>query len=264
MLGFLCAAFTQACFEVLVSGAVRWAVRKTHLEARHDRALRFLERKRFRRPEDSLSEKQITARKVVKAVDEEVMSEQLKGRLERELGHWGLIRSEWDSTLGTPMTLEWKKFFVRLGTMFTEAVVPSLNEMYDRSNVACFAVLPFPRHKKDCGVESLQGALEECLGSQPVFREFITSGMLDKKIQPQWLKQLKSGEGILVLQPMATNDQYLAHALAYIGDCSMGNIVGIVTLIDASGRSASSRNQTPPERVLVQLSLGQREEESER
>lgn len=79
--------------------------------------------------------------------------------------------------------------------------------------------------------------------------------MLDRKIGAEWLGKLKEGERILIIQPVAANDDYLDRTLEYISRCSLGTVHGVVTLVDGSGRPPSRRSQAPHERVLVELDL---------
>jgi len=244
-----------ALFELLVTTAVRWAVRKMHVVRTHERILRRLEQAKFRPPKDALTLKEIINHNIISSVDSDIISSQITKRIQEGLARWGLIRRQWDPALRTPLALEWKQFFVRLDSVLSEAVVPSLNKKYKGTNVVCFAILPFPRDKKHKPAESFQQAFEECLGSQAIHREFVTTAILERKVAPQWLIQLREAEKILVLQPMGMNDHHLEKTLELISDCSVGHTHEVITILDGSGRPMDRRSKSPPERVLVELNL---------
>ncbi len=244
-----------ALFELLVTTAARWVVRKMHAEGVHEPVLRWLERAKFRRPKDALTMKEIIDHKIISAVDPEVISSEVTERIERGLANWGLIVREWDKVLRTPLKFWWKQFFVRLGSTFSEFILPNLNRQYADINVACFVVLPFPRDKKHKPIESFQQAFEACLGSQTIHQEYISTSMLDRKVAPQWLSRLGERERILVLQPMAINDQYLQNTLELINECCIGSVHEVITILDGSGRPMGSRSENPRERVLFKLNL---------
>jgi len=253
--GVMGAIIAKVLFEILVSGIIRWIVRRIHIDGPYDRVLRWLEGKKSRPPADALTQKEILSLQIIKAVDSTVVSEDIRQRIIREFAHCGLVRRKWDQDLSRPLKFEWKKFFVQSRSTLAEHVVPKINPLYDSAGITCFAILPFPRRRKNTPTESFENAFENCLGSQSMRREFITSGMLDRKMGAEWLGQLKEGERILVIQPMAANDDYLERTLDYIKKCSMGTVHEVITLVDGSGRSTSRRSQNPPERVLVELDL---------
>jgi len=255
MIDRIIVAIAAALFEILVSATIRWVARKMHITRPHDRALRWLEDKRFRPPPDALTEKEIIVNRIVKSVDSRVIPDDVRKRIQGRLAHWGLIRRQWDHDLSTPLALDWKKCFVRLGSLLAEIVVPRLNAEYTDANIACFAILPFPRGRKHRPTEAFEQAFERCLGARPICREFLTPGILERKIAPVWISQLGDAEKILVLQPVAMDDDYLQRALEYIKGCSVGSVHEVVTLLDGSGRSVGRRSMTPPERVLMELDL---------
>lgn len=136
-----------ALFEVLVHAIVRRVVRLLHIDGPHDRVLRWLEGKRFRPPADALTQKEILALGIVKSVDSTAITEDVKRRIVKELGYWGLLRREWDRDLSTPLKFDWKKFFVQSRSTLAEHIVPKINPLYDSANIACFVLLPFPRKR---------------------------------------------------------------------------------------------------------------------
>jgi hypothetical protein len=98
----------------------------------------------------------------------------------------------------------------------------------------------------------------EQLDTTSITIEWFASGIIEGKIQPQWLRYLKEGQNILILQPMALNDDYIQRTIDYVRSVSSGTVVGIVTIIDGSGRSIDRRSQDPPEKVLIELDLNKK------
>lgn len=246
---------TEVLFAFLVNVAVRWAMSRMHLEHLHDRMLRWLERLSFRPTQNSLTTKEIVSKEIIASVDTKVISPPIRKRIQEELGHWGLIVNGWDKILGTKLSLDWKQFFVRLAPLLKETVVPNLNLEYDNKNIACFVTLPFPRTKKHQPIGDFLSAFEECLGSRTIHRESIAPAMLERHIRPEWLSRLKKDERILVLQPMAADDDYLERILAFIRKFSMGTVEAVITVIDASRRPENKRSESPPERILLDFDM---------
>ncbi len=243
--------------RLIASSFVRWVVSKIRIKAYYYQFSEWLEKKKFRVPVDALTHKKIINHKVIKAVDSAVISDPVRRDIERKLGDWCLIRREWDSDLSTPLTFKWKEFFQRSDRTLAERVAPSLAELYQERNIACFVILPFPRDKKHKPLESFQRALEERLGSREIKREWLAPAILDGKIPLQWTSRVRQGEGILILQPMAMNDQYIEKVVTYINENSMGSIIEVVTVVDGSARGINGRSKSPPERILIELDLHQ-------
>lgn len=253
--GLILSALLAALFEILLSPIIRWLVRRTHIQGFHERLLRRLEPRRFRRPMDTFTTKEIIQHRVVRSVDSAVVSEEARQRIVEDLGRWGLIKKCRDFVLGTPVTFEWKKFFIYLAPILDELVVPKLAELYKQENVACFAILPYPRDKKSKPTADFERSLENRLGSREIFKDFFSSAIIERKISTQWVQKIIEGERILILQPMAMNDDYLEKAIKCVKDYSVGSIIEILTLVDASGRPVGKRSIDPPERVLIELNL---------
>jgi hypothetical protein len=255
MLEQVVATLAKFLFDILVSGGARWLARRMRITGAHDSILRSLEYKKFRPPTNALTTKEIKSQKIIRTVDTKIIRNKVKGRLEEGLGHWGLVRKQWDRDLSTPFTLDWKGFFVRLDPLFVEVILPILNEEYTDLNIACFVILPFPRNKKSRPTEAFEHSFEQCLGTRPICREFITSGILERKIKTAWLHRLSKGEKILVLQPVAMHDDYLKKTLQFIEKYSMGSVHQVVTMLDGSGRPEARRSRNPRERVLMEMVL---------
>jgi hypothetical protein len=253
--GLILSALLTALFDILVSFVIRWLVRAIHIEGFHERLLRWLEERRFRRPMDAFTTKEIIEHGVVRSVDSAVVSEEAKQRIVEGLGRWGLVKKRRDFVLGTPMTFEWKKFFIYLAPILDELVVPKLVELYKQENVACFAVLPYPRRKKSRLTADFERSLENRLGSREIFKDFFSPAIIERKISTQWVHKIIEGEKILILQPMAMNDDYLEKAIKCVRDYSVGSIIEILTLVDASSRPVGKRSIDPPERVLIDINL---------
>lgn len=203
---------------------------------------------------DAITEKEIIKYNIISSVDT-VVSEGTKKRIREEIARRGLIRRQWDSILGTPLTFESKRFFVYLASVLKEHVAQRLADLYRKENLSCFVLLPYPREKRSKHTEGFEQYLEDCLGSREISIEFLTPAIIDRKMSANWLTQVKEGEKLLILQPMAMNDDYLNKAIAYVRECSLSSIVEVLTIVDASGRPADKRSKDPPERVLIELNL---------
>ena len=244
-------------FQIAVSSFVRGATRKIYVGRPWDWLLRWLEEKNSRRLKDALTEKQILEYKVIRSVDSAIIKRKERKRIVRELGRRGLIRNKWCPHLSTPLMIDWRRFFLGLSPVLTHIVAPSAAELYKGKNIACFVNLPFPRDRKEKCLADFEKALENHLDTRGIDTEWFASGILEGKIQTQWVGKLKEGQGILILQPMALDDDYLQKTVDYIRRISMGNIIEVVTIIDGSGRPNDKRCKDPPERVLIELNLNQ-------
>jgi hypothetical protein len=253
--GLILSVFLTALLEILLSPIIRWLVRKTHIQGFYERLLRWLEERRFRHPMDAFTTKEIMEHGVVRSVDSATVSEEAKQRIVENLGRWGLVKKCRDFVLGTPVTFDWNKFFIYLAPILDELVVPKLAELYKQENVACLAILPYPRNKKSKPTADFERSLENRLGSREIFKDRFSPAIIDRKISTQWVQKIIKGEKILILQPMAMNDDYLEKAIKCVKDYSVGSIIEILTLVDASGRPAGKRSIDPPERVLIELNL---------
>jgi hypothetical protein len=204
---------------------------------------------------DAFTAKEIIDHGVVRSVDSAVVSEEARQRIVENLGRRGLVRKCWDFVLGTPVTFDWKRFFIYLAPILDELVVPKLAELYKQGNVACFVILPYPRDRKSKTTADFERSLENRLGSREMFKDYFSPAIIQRKMGTQWVQKIREGERILVLQPMAMNDDYLEKAIKCVKDYSVGSIIEILTLVDASGRPAGKRSMDPPERVLIELNL---------
>ena len=245
-------------FQIALFPFVRQITRKIHGDRLWDRLLHWLEEKSARRPEDALTEKQILKYKVIRSVDPAIIKRKGKKRIVRELGRRGLIRNKWCPHLSTSLMIEWQRFFLGLSSLMTETVAPSVAELYTGKNIGCFVNLPFPRDRKEKCLVDFEKALENHLDTRRIDTEWFASGILEGKIKTQWVNKLKEGQGILILQPMALDDDYLQRTVDYIRSISMGHIVEVITIIDGSGRPNDKRCKDPLERVLIELNLNQK------
>jgi hypothetical protein len=253
--GLISSAFLAALFEILLSPIIRWLVRRTHIQGSYERLLRWLEERIFRRPADTFTTKEIIEHRIVRSVDSATVSEEAKQRIVENLGRLGLVKKCRDFVLGTPATFEWKKFFIYLAPILDELVVPKLAEIYKQENVACFVILPYPRSKKSKPTANFERSLENRLGSREIFKDFFSPAIIERKLNTQWVHKIIGAEKILILQPMAMNDDYLGKAIKCVKDYSVGSIIEILTLVDASGRPVDKRSIDPPERILIELNL---------
>ena len=243
-------------FSIVVNKAVRSMVGIVGLDSVRERMAQMLEARRGYRKSDALRRKQIVDTQIIRYVDSAVISDDVKKMTEETMGRWGLIKKQWNDDLSTPYTFEWRKFFSYSAT-WTELVAHTLAELYKEQNIACLAILSCPRTKKTKATDDFDKALENALGSRKMGREWITYGMIERKHPPRWIDQLREGEGILILQPMAMNDDYVQKTVDYINTYSEGSIVEVITLFDGSGRGSDKKSKNPPERVLIELNLSQ-------
>jgi len=240
-------------FYLLPRPSIKWLVRKIHLDRIYEKRLRKLGK--YRPAREALTMKEIIDKEIIKSVDPEVISPQIKKRIQEGLARWGLVRRKWDDILETPLSFNWKQFFIYHGSLLSNVVVPNLNELYQNIKIACFVVLPFPRHKKHKPIEGFMREFEKCLGSQPINIEYMVPATIDKKIKPSWLTKIKDGEKILIIQPMAMDDDYLERTLKFVSDFSAGVVYEVITIIDASGRPATKRSVKPTGRILLEFNL---------
>lgn len=247
--------FAKVLFQLLVSAIIRWMVRRVGAERFHERVLHWLEYWKVRPPRNALTEREVRDLGILRSVDLQVITQRCKEEIVRILGHWGLITRQWDVTLKTPLTFKCQDFFLASRSLLSGEVARSLGDVLQGESIVCFVILPASPDKRARVTVALENALESCLGSRPVFREFLVPAMLNGEIGAPVVSRVRQGEKILVLRPVAINDDYLARAVAYIRAHSMGEIAGIVTIVDVSGRGDEQRSANPPERVLVEMSL---------
>jgi hypothetical protein len=226
-----------------------------HLSHARERLLVKLEPWRIQKPKTALSRKRLQNHSVIRNVDS-LVSQQARERILSGFANYGLITKERDSVFfNTPLTFAWQKFFTISHYFLQDLVVPALADHYKDQNIACFVILPFPRNRKTRESVDFERALESLLGSRPINREVFTPAIVDKKLSTTWTNGIREGEKILVIQPMAIDDDYVKRAIEYIEDNSSGSIIEILTIIDCSGRASDKRSTNPFERVLIELNL---------
>lgn len=245
----------EKIFDFLVFPAIRYLVRK----------IPRLKRRKFRCPGDALTKRELITHRVINSVDT-VISEEAKERILDEMAQWGLIRKKWDALLDTPLTFTHDRFFTYSASILNEHVVPQLAALYEKENISYFVILPYPRTKKQKSrpTADFEQSLENRLGSRTIFREELIPNRIAETTRPAWLGQTRAGEKVLILQPMAMEDDYLDKAIAYVKKYSVSSIVEVLTIVDASKRPADKRSVDPPERVLIKLNLNMLQSKEER
>lgn len=252
----LCKLLFDILANVLASVVARWVMRALHIENRREQYLARLANKRARR-KSSLTKKEVLAYGVIKYVDSRVVSEATKNMIVDLLAERGLVwkGEKKDPHFLTPLSIDVEQVFLNLNQILVMTVLNALNSLYDKENITCIAVLPFPRQSKSRVTAGFERALVECLRSLAIPIDFLTPAVLRERPLGQAVTRTKEMEKILVVQPVGVNDDYLVKSVSYIRNHSMSQILEILTIIDPSGRSQSLKSTDPPERVLIELDL---------
>ena len=228
---------------------------------RYERMLVWLAPKR-RRHKNALTKKEALKRKVIKRTDTEVVSKEARETIIHLLGSSGLVlqNSQKDPVLLTPLTVQWERLFLELNNVLTTKVLKPLNDKYDTMKIGCVIILPYPRQSKSKLTSAFERALVECLGSLKIPIDFLTPAILRERPVSLAMSKTRKTEKILVIQPVAIDDDYLGNSLKYICEHSESPVAEVLTIVDPSGVSQKLRATTGsvnfPWRTLIEMDLG--------
>jgi hypothetical protein len=244
------------CYKILTSVIVRilfeWIGADKMLRRWHRRLSR-----RSARPKSALTKKELLSLGVVKGTDSSVIPETAKSKIVNLLAESGCItrRMEKDPHFLTPLSIDIETLFLHLAPVLETAVVDRLNPVYDEQSLACIVMLPAPRDSKSMVAARFQVALADCLSSLKIPIEFFTPAVVRGELEPGSIARTKETERILIVQPMAMNDDYLHHTISNIRAHSVSEIAEVLTLVDPRDRPESARSTKPRERVIIELDL---------
>ena len=254
------ALFFSALSDIVVMPLGRKVFVRVLRTERYERFLVWLAPKR-RRQKNALTKKETLKRKVIRRVDAEFVNKEARDSIITLLGTRGLVleNSQKDPVFLTPLTVQWERLFLELNGILNDKVLKPLNDRYDTMKIGCVIILPYPRQSKSKLTNAFERALVECLGSLRIPVDFLTPAILRERPVSLAMSKTKKNEKILVMQPVAIDDDYLAQSLKYIGIHSESPVAEVLNIIDPIGISqklrASSGSVDFPWKTLIEMDL---------
>lgn len=254
---FLQKFLLELCYEILASGFLRALSKAIGLLDRHVELLRFLKVSIYRIKPEALSRQEFMDLGVIQEVDSRTIVRPERAAIASLLADGGCVSraTKKDPLLLTALSFDIEGACLQLDPMLKGVIVERLTADYTGRNISLFVLVPAPRSSKSNMLPGFITELDYRLGTLRIPLEILTHSVLSGKVPCQYLHRTKENEAILVIQPVALDDNYMEYCLSFIEHKSMSKVLEILTVIDPSSRPKGRWSSNPSERVLIKLNL---------
>jgi hypothetical protein len=147
----------------------------------------------------------------------------------------------------------------QLDTILANVIVQRLRKIYEDKNISLIVLIPAPRNSKSVLLPAFIDMFSKNLHSQGINYDILNQGFLVGKLVSNKIRNTKSNETILVIQPVYIKDNYFEECISFIEEESVSQNIEVLTIFDPSKRLMERRSNVPNERILIKLKLSLRD-----